>query len=71
MKKTHSPTGKEWLTPREVNSAFGFSVQTLAKWRMDNKNLSFFKFGMYIKYKRSEIVNFLERNTVEKEVSGV
>ena len=57
-------TKKEYLTPHEVNQEFGFSVSTLAKWRMSNKHLAFSKIGKYIKYKRSDIVDFLEANSV-------
>ncbi|WP_309499702.1 helix-turn-helix domain-containing protein [Sulfurovum sp.] len=56
---------KEWLNPREVNSQYGLSVSTLAKWRMYNLNLVFSKIGKYIKYKRSDIEAFLESNKVE------
>ncbi len=56
---------KEWLTPKEVNKAFLFSTSTLAKWRMDNKNLPFSKMGKYIRYKRSDILAFIESNKVE------
>ncbi len=56
---------KEWLNPQEVNKEFGFSVSTLAKWRMVNHNLPFSKIGKYIKYKRDDIVQFLEGNRVE------
>lgn len=56
---------KDWLNPKEVNREFGFSISTLAKWRMDNKNLSFSKIGKYIKYKRADIQAFLNSNMVE------
>lgn len=56
---------KMWLDPREVNKEFGFSTSTLAKWRMDNLNLKFYKIGKYIRYKRSEIEAFIESNEVE------
>jgi len=55
---------KEWLNPREVSQEFGISVSTLAKWRMDNKYLSFSKVGKYIKYKRADIVAFFNANVV-------
>jgi len=55
---------KEWLNPREVNKEFGFSISTLAKWRMKNLNIPFSKMGKYIKYKRSDIESFLESNKV-------
>ena len=56
---------KEWLSPVEVNSEFGFSVSTLAKWRMTNKHLEFSKIGKYIKYKRSYVEAFLEAHTID------
>ncbi len=56
---------KEWLNPKEVNSEFGFSIVTLAKWRMINKNLPFSKVGNFIKYKRSDIEEFLNSNIVK------
>lgn len=56
---------KEWLTPQEVNKEFGFSTSTLAKWRMNNINLPFSKIGKYIRYKRSDIEEFIVNNKVE------
>jgi len=56
---------KEWLTPLEVKNEFGFSVSTLAKWRMRNHNLPFAKMGKYIRYRRSDIELFLNENRVE------
>lgn len=56
---------KEWLNPKEVNIDFGISVSTLAKWRMENKYLTFSKVGKYIKYKRTDIEAFLNDNLVE------
>ena len=50
---------KEWLNPNEVHNEYGFSISTLAKWRMTHKHLSFSKIGKYIKYKRDDIENFL------------
>jgi hypothetical protein len=56
---------KEWLNPQEVNTEFGFSVSTIAKWRMDKINLPFSKMGKYIRYKRDDIVQFIESGKVE------
>jgi hypothetical protein len=56
---------KDWLNPKEVKDDYGLSTSTLAKWRMDNKYLQFSKVGKYIKYKRSDIENFLNSNMVE------
>lgn len=60
-----APIQKEWVNPNEVHQEFGFSVSTLAKWRMTKKHLEFSKIGKYIKYKRSDIVDFLESNRIE------
>ena len=56
---------KEYLNPREVNLLYGFSTSTLAKWRMNNINLVFHRMGKYIKYKRSDIVAFIDSNRVD------
>lgn len=57
-----APINKEWLNPKEVHKDYGFSVSTLAKWRMDNLNLPYSKMGKYIKYKRSDVEAFLNSN---------
>jgi len=56
---------KEWINPNEVHNDYGFSISTLAKWRMENKYLSFSKVGKYIKYKRSDIETFLNSNVID------
>ena len=56
---------KTWLTPKEVRKEYGFSVSTLAKWRMNNLNLPFSKMGKYIRYKRGDVEVFIESNKVE------
>ena len=60
-----APIQREWINPNEVHQEFGFSVSTLAKWRMKNIHLKFSKMGKYIKYKRSDIEAFLNSNIVE------
>ena len=60
-----APIQREWINPNEVHQEFGFSVSTLAKWRMKNLHLKFSKMGKYIKYKRSDIETFLNSNIVE------
>lgn len=59
-----APIQREWINPSEVNQEFGFSVSTLAKWRMTKKHLKFSKIGKYIKYKRSDIENFLQEHSM-------
>ena len=63
--KEQIAVNKDWLNPKEVKDIYGLSTSTLAKWRMENKYLSFSKVGKYIKYKRRDIENFLIKNIVE------
>ncbi|MCK9545110.1 MAG: helix-turn-helix domain-containing protein [Sulfurospirillaceae bacterium] len=60
-------TTKDWLNPNEVSKQYGFSVSTLAKWRMKNKHLPFSKIGKYIKYKRADIEAFLNSNIINAD----
>lgn len=62
-----APIQKEWINPNEVHKQYGFSVSTLAKWRMDNKYLPFSKIGKYIKYKRADIEAFLNSNMINAD----
>lgn len=55
---------KDWLNPLDVEKEYSISKSTLAKWRMNNKYLSYSKVGKYIKYKRSDIETFLNNNIV-------
>ncbi len=56
---------KEYLTAKEVYQEFSFSTSTLAKWRMNNLNLPFSKMGKYIRYKRDDIIEFIESGKIE------
>lgn len=62
-----APIQKEWINPNEVHNDYGFSVSTLAKWRMDNKYLPYSKIGKYIKYKRADIEAFLNSNMINAD----
>jgi len=69
VKVINAPIQREWINPNEVSKEYGFSVSTLAKWRMTNKHLKFSKMGKYIKYKRSDVEAFLEAHIVNVEVA--
>jgi predicted DNA-binding transcriptional regulator AlpA len=56
---------EEWLNSQGVSKRYGISTSTLAKWRMEKKNLKFSKVGKYVKYKVSDIEAWLEANSVE------
>jgi len=57
---------QEYINPNTVHKDYGFSISTLAKWRMSYKYLNFYKMGKYIKYKRSEIIEFIESHKITK-----
>ena len=54
-----------FLNPVQVSERYGFSISTLAKWRMNKINLKFYKIGKYIKYKSEEIEMFINEHKVE------
>lgn len=58
-------TKNEWLNPRETSKRYGFSVSTLAKWRMERRNLKFSKMGKYIRYSTKDIEEFIQSNVQE------
>lgn len=60
---------RDWLSPVDVSREYGFSISTLAKFRMSNKHLRYFKTGKYIKYKRSDIEDFLNANVINVEAA--
>ncbi|WP_330330329.1 helix-turn-helix domain-containing protein [Streptomyces sp. NBC_00536] len=58
----------ELLSPRQVESEYGFSVQTLANWRWTEQGPDYIKTspgrGGRIRYKRSAIERWLDERTV-------
>lgn len=57
------------LTPKEVHAEYGFSPQTLAKWRWMDMGPDYIKQspgkGGRIKYRRSSLERFLDAHTVQ------
>ena len=56
----------ELLTPEEASGYMGLTVGTLANWRnLKRYDLPFIKVGKrgYVRYRKSDIDEFLERNT--------
>ena len=56
----------ELLTPQEASGYMGLTIGTLANWRnLKRYDLPFIKIGKrgYVRYRRSDIDGFLERNT--------
>jgi len=56
---------KRWLTPKELLTEFGFSIDNQAKMRMD-KRIPFSKIGKYIRYDREELDKWLKDHAVVK-----
>lgn len=56
---------EDYITDNEVMVKFGFSKGTLANYRSEGK-LPYTKFGPSIVYKVLDIVDFLERNKIQK-----
>jgi excisionase family DNA binding protein len=56
------PAAPALLTPEEAAQFLGLQVQTLASWRSSGRHaLKFLKIGRTVKYRRSDLENFLER----------
>ena len=58
---------KRWLTPKELQNEFGFSVSSQAKMRMtsNSSTIPFSKVGKYIRYDRVEIDRWLENHQIQ------
>lgn len=53
------------ITPEEAAEYSGVDVKTLAVWRCKGRyNLPYYKIGRLIKYKMSDLVNWVEQRTV-------
>lgn len=62
---------QQLLTPREVETEYGFSRQTLANWRAQNTGPEYVKSGpsrsSRVRYRRSSIEGWLDARTVSTE----
>lgn len=56
---------KEWLSPTELEIVFGFKTSSQSKLRMD-RVIPFHKVGKTVRYKKNEIVEWLEHHKVER-----
>lgn len=53
----------EHLTPKQTAQLLNVPVATLAVWRSTNRVvLPFFKLGHHVRYRRSDLENFIERH---------
>lgn len=54
------------LTPKQASEHLGVSTQTLAIWRCNKRySLKYVKVGRYVRYRYSDILEFLDSRTVE------
>jgi excisionase family DNA binding protein len=49
------------LTPKEVSEITGLSLNTLAQWRSQKRNINYLKIGRRIKYDRRDVDDYLAR----------
>jgi len=56
----------QWLSPKQLCDEYGYGLSWQAKRRMknDTMKLPFYKTGGYIKYKRSEIEQWIEEHKI-------
>jgi predicted site-specific integrase-resolvase len=52
------------LTANEVAEALRIKAQTLAKWRLQGRNLAFIKAGSRVLYDVAEVQRFITRRTL-------
>jgi len=57
-------TKSEWLTPKEVASAYPIGLSTLAKLRLKGGGAPYAKIGEKVLYKRSDLDAWLESKRV-------
>lgn len=54
-----------YLTPNDVALRLRISINTLAKWRMEKKELGYKKFGKRVLYLLEDIENFEKNSTIK------
>jgi len=59
---------KEWLTPEELEQEYGISITAQNRMRMERR-IPYSKIGKYVRYKRSDIEEWLETHKIEAKGS--
>ena len=54
-----------FLTEKQVSELTQIPVSTLQMWRGKKKNLPFTKYGKYVRYPKSKVLNYLSNAMVE------
>ena len=63
---TPNITSETLMKAKEVVAEFGFATETtLARWRMENRELPFLRCAGNIRYKRQDVLDWLERQRQE------
>ncbi|MDZ7673744.1 MAG: helix-turn-helix domain-containing protein [Acidimicrobiales bacterium] len=52
------------LWPEEVAEVLGVPIGTLANWRYQGRGPAFVKVGRHVRYRRSDVLGWIERNVV-------
>lgn len=55
------------LTPNQVAEATGIRIGTLKKWRLERTNLPFIHVGRSVRYRLSDVEDYLASRTVPVE----
>ena len=54
-----------FLTEKQVSELTQIPVSTLQLWRSKKVNLPFSKYGKYVRYPRSKVLNYLSNSLVD------
>lgn len=65
MLKPNINENEVFLTEKQVSELTQIPVSTLQLWRSKKKNLPFTKYGKYVRYPKSKILNYLNNALVE------
>ncbi|PHQ85493.1 MAG: hypothetical protein COB65_02990 [Thalassobium sp.] len=65
IKDLAAPQPKEWLSPNEAKNLLGFRSKSKLQQLRDYGEIVFSQHGRVIRYSRSSIISFLEKNIVK------
>ena len=60
----------DFMTPQEVSSMTGYSLQALATKRSKKEGFPFYKLGRKVFYKRAEVMQAIEASKIETSDGG-
>ena len=63
----NSSLNERYLDEREVGSITGVALSTLRRWRSQKRGIRFVKLNKSVRYRRSDVVGFMNRHLVETE----